>query len=325
MAPSRLLLPALVASALAATLSLACTTKVVHTTVSGDGGVSPVDEDSAVDPGPVTPDAGASAPVTKDGVSISVTRVEAALELGGSKARAGEELIAVAIEVANVSAPAPVPVALPLFTLATTDALVVTPDLAASTALDDACPQTTTIDRGGKLACAVVFAVKQNRAKELRYTTPSGGTLGVPMPPVSRCHDLPQLGKKVTSTNTGGGLSTFSPTLPPGTYVLSSVRTEGGNPVTVNPHTLRVTATTMDQIQTMEDGLEIQTSATYTRQNDGTPYFVVKTTTTCISPMPNVEPQDLVGTASYGFEASTQSLLEIYGSGQTVVRYKKVP
>lgn len=295
----------------------ACTSETIYRIQPSDAGPGASDTSDAQ---AGRKDGGADPPAeaTKDGIKLAISGVEAALEISSTYASACSELVVIGMQVTNVSSPTPVSVAYALFSLATADALVKTPELEASEALVAACPQATTIEQGGSLECAIVFDVKQNMAKELRYKTPSGGTLAVSVPAVTRCHDVPQLGTEVPVT-VGSPISPgYQGTVPTGTFVLDeAVAATAG---AMRAQTMRIGATTMESTLTREDGVVIQRTLTYAADPDDDFGFGLKLTPTCISPFVPVEAQNV----RVGVETGSGKLLVFYDNGSLLTRWRKV-
>lgn len=232
----------------------ACTTTTTTTTTRGDGGAEPEEPsaDGGESPAADGGDGGLTPPASSDGVTLAIREVVASIDIAGTTPGAGKELVVVAIELGNTGSILPVAPTFPLFTLTTTDALTTGVELAPSTALDQACPQNTSVEKDGVLKCALVFQAKQGAAKELRYRLPTGKTLAVAVPPIPRCHTLAPAGSTVTTT---AEASDFLPApnaavVPPpnGTYVLTAARSFGQT-TQFMPWTFRITGNKIEQTQ----------------------------------------------------------------------------
>ena len=241
-----------------ATLTLlsfaACTTTTTTTTTRNDGGGAEeeVPEDGSVPSAEGGGDGATPPSVSGDGVTLAIREVAASIDIGGSTPGAGKELVVVAIELGNTGASSPVIPLFPLFTLTTTDALTTGVELAPSAALDQACPQNTSVEKDGVLKCALVFQAKQGAAKELRYKLPTGKTLAVAVPPIPRCHTLAPAGAVVTTTAEASDYlaATSAAVAPPpdGTYVLTAARAVGQT-VQFMPWTFRIVGNKIEQTQ----------------------------------------------------------------------------
>lgn len=235
-------------------LSFAACTTTTTTTTRNDGGVEGVEDPTTDATVPPTDggDGGPAAPASSEGVTLAIREVVASMDIDGATPGAGKELVVIAIELGNTGSLFPVMPAFPLFTLGTTDALTTGVEIAPSTALDQACPQNTSIDKDGVLRCALVFQAKQGAAKELRYKLPTGKPLAVAVPAIPRCHTLAPAGAIVTTAQEPSDYlpAPNAPAAPPpnGTYVLASARSYGQT-TQFMPWVLRITGNKVEQTQ----------------------------------------------------------------------------
>lgn len=299
----------------------ACTTTTTTTTTRNDGGGAEeeVPEDGGIPSADGGGDGATPPSVSGDGVTLAIREVAASIDIAGSTPGAGKELVVIAIELGNTGASSPVMPLFPLFTLTTTDALTTGVELAPSAALDQACPQNTSVEKDGVLKCALVFQAKQGAAKELRYKLPTGKTLAVAVPSIPRCHTLAPAGAVVTTTSEGSEFlpAPNSPVAPPpnGTYVLTSARSVGQS-VQFMPWTFRITGNKIEQTQKNPQGelvfRESGTVAVERKFSSNTFFDHLLLTFGCSSP-------------DRGFPANVDFVFQYQPATQTLVLQEGIP